>query len=154
MLFPTSFFCPDPVAGPDLPFLTAFYPGIDLLAYNRLQENWLGEQPTSQELVALLGEEAAELRKVAHAIFDFLWPDAATPETIAQLATKVAEVPTAIDRLRDLAAQAGAEMALELMLSWYKDTRVEKIPRRRRPCCHPPGSPRTPRLRHQDRRLR
>ena len=32
-----------------------------------------------------------------------------------------------MDRLRDLAARAGAEMALTLMLSWNKDARVEKI---------------------------
>ena len=110
-------FFPDPVAGFDSSFLTAFYPGIDLLAYNRLQENWPGAQPTAQELVVLLGEEAAKLRQAARDIFSFMWPKAPVPETMAQLAAKVGEVPAAVDRLRDLAARGGAEMALALMLS-------------------------------------
>ena len=85
----------DPVARFDSSFLIAFYPGIDLLAYNRLQENWLGAQPMAQELVVLLGEEAAKLRQAAQDIFSFVCPEAPVPETMAQLAAKVGEVPAA-----------------------------------------------------------
>ena len=73
----------DPVAGFDSSFLTAFYPGIDLLAYNRLQENWPGAQPTAHELVVLLGEEATKLRQAARDVFSFMWPEAPVLETMA-----------------------------------------------------------------------
>ena len=36
-------------------------------------------------------------------------------------------MPATGNRLRDLAARARAEMALALMLSWYKDAHVKKI---------------------------
>ena len=61
----------DPVAGFDSSFLTAFYPSIDLLAYNRLQENWPGAQPTAQELV-ILDKEAVKLRQAARDVFSFM----------------------------------------------------------------------------------
>ena len=37
------------------------------------------------------------------------------------------DASNAIDRLRDLVARVSSEMALALMLSWYKDARLNKL---------------------------
>ena len=82
-------------------------------------EAMAGWEPSAEDQVALLGEKAKALRDADEAVFATTWDSEPQPGSMAELAVRLQEVPDAVDRLRELAARSGAEMALTMVMSWF-----------------------------------
>ena len=79
-------------------------------------EAMAGFEPTAEDRVAALGEEAQALRGAGEAVFAATWESEAAPDNMAELATRLLEVPDAVERLRESAARSGEEMALTMKI--------------------------------------
>ena len=76
-------------------------------------------EPTAEDRVAALDEEAQALRGAGEAVLAATWESEAVPDDMAELAARLQEVPDAVERLRESAARSGAEMALTMIMSWH-----------------------------------
>ena len=83
--------------------------------------------PKPDEAVTQLVEDFSLLRLACITLMDVLYPGEATPSNVTDLARRLNDSPDAVDRLRDLASRAGVERVVALMLSWYKDAKLEQL---------------------------
>ena len=56
-----------------------------------------------------------------------LFPGEPATETVPDLVHRSGDGADVVDRLKDLAARSGAEVALALMLSWFQDATLEQL---------------------------
>jgi hypothetical protein len=89
---------------------------------------------SSGELVALAKgrlHPAAKLGKDLHealvSVFETLWPGRAAPAGIRALLQWVLLASNRLDVWKESAARAGAEQALEFMLSWYPGVNLDQL---------------------------
>jgi hypothetical protein len=87
---------------------------------------------TSGELVALAKgrlHPVAKLGKDLHeaivSVFETLWPGRAVPDEIQALLQWIPLAPNRLDIWKESAARAGAEQALEFVLSWYPGVNLD-----------------------------
>jgi hypothetical protein len=80
-------------------------------------------KPIDDFILRLLG--------VARKIFKVLWPEVAAPVEVHELTTWLATASGHVDEWRASAAQAGVEMALSFVLSWYDEVQLSQIGTRR-----------------------
>ena len=67
------------------------------------------------------------LRTSTGNLANVLFPGEPTAETVPDLVHRIGNGTDVVDRLKDLAARSGAEVALALMLSWYQDATLEQL---------------------------
>ena len=67
------------------------------------------------------------LRASTGNLADVLFPGEPAAATVPDLVRRIGDGADVVDRLRDLAARSGAEVALALMLSWYQDATLEQL---------------------------
>jgi hypothetical protein len=89
---------------------------------------------TSGELVALAKgrlHPVAKLGKDLHeaivSVFETLWPGRAVPGEIQALLQWIPLAPNRLDIWKESAARAGAEQALEFVLSWYPGVNLDQL---------------------------
>jgi hypothetical protein len=74
--------------------------------------------------VAKLG---GALRRAIVSVFETLWPARAVPDEIQALLKWIPLAPNRVDVWKESAAQAGAEQALEFVLSWYPGVSLDQL---------------------------
>jgi hypothetical protein len=82
-----------------------------------LAKGWL-------HLVAKLG---GDLHEAIVSIFETLWPGRAMPGKIQALLQWIPLAPNRLNVWKESAARAGAEQALEFVLSWYPDINLDQL---------------------------
>jgi hypothetical protein len=89
---------------------------------------------TSGELVALakgrlhpVAKLGRDLHKAIVSIFETLWPGRAVPSEIQALLQWIPLAPNRLDIWKESAARAGAEQALEFVLSWYPGVNLDQL---------------------------
>jgi hypothetical protein len=75
-------------------------------------------------LVAKLGRD---LREAIVSVFETLWLGRAVPGEIQALLQWIPLAPNRLDIWKESAARAGAEQALEFMLSWYPGVNLDQL---------------------------
>jgi hypothetical protein len=75
-------------------------------------------------LVAKLGKD---LHEAIVSVFESLWPGRAVPGEIQALLQWIPLAPNRLDIWRESAARAGAEQALEFVLSWYPGVNLDQL---------------------------
>jgi hypothetical protein len=91
-------------------------------------------QLSSGELVALVkgrlhpaAKLGGELRQAIVSVFTTLWPGQAVPDEIQVLLKWIPLASNRIDDWKESVAQAGAEQALQFMLSWYPGVNLDQL---------------------------
>jgi hypothetical protein len=74
--------------------------------------------------VAKLGRD---LHEAIVSVFESLWPGRAVPSEIQALLQWIPLAPNRLDIWKESAARAGAEQALEFMLSWYPGVNLNQL---------------------------
>jgi hypothetical protein len=89
---------------------------------------------TSGELVALaigrlhpVAKLGRDLHKAIVSVFETLWPGRAVPSEIQALLQWIPLAPNRLDIWKESAARAGAEQALEFVLSWYPGVNLDQL---------------------------
>jgi hypothetical protein len=89
---------------------------------------------TSGELVALakgrirpVAKLCKDLHEAIVSVFETLWPGRAVPGEIQALLQWIPLAPNRLDIWRESAARAGAEQALEFVLSWYPGVNLDQL---------------------------
>jgi hypothetical protein len=93
-----------------------------------------GAELSSGELVALAkgrlhlaAKLGKDLREAIVSIFETLWPGRAVPGEIQALLQWIPLAPNRLDIWKESAARAGAEQALEFVLSWYPGVNLDQL---------------------------
>jgi hypothetical protein len=91
-------------------------------------------QLSSRELVALVKGQlhpvaklGGDFRRAIVSVFKTLWPGRAVPDEIQALLKWIPLAPNRVDVLKESAARAGAEQALEFVLSWYPGISLDQL---------------------------
>jgi hypothetical protein len=91
-------------------------------------------QPSSGELMASIkgrlhpvAKMGGGLRQVVVSIFRSLWPGQAVPDEVQALLKWIPLASNRVDIWKESAARAGAEQALEFMLSWYPGVNLDQL---------------------------
>jgi hypothetical protein len=89
---------------------------------------------SSGELVALdkgrlhpVAKLGRDLHEAIVSVFETLWPGRAVPSEIQALLQWIPLAPNRLDIWKESAARAGAEQALEFMLSWYPGINLDQL---------------------------
>jgi hypothetical protein len=89
---------------------------------------------SSGELMALVkgrlqpvAELGGDLRQAVVSVFKTLWPGRAVPEEIQALLKWIPLASNRIDVWKESVARAGAEQALEFVLSWYPGVNLDQL---------------------------
>jgi hypothetical protein len=109
-----------------------------LEAYRKEQEIVPNSDPeaklSSGELMALVkgrlhpvAKLGGDLRRAIVSIFKTLWPGRAVPDEIQALLKWIPLAPNRVDVWKESAARAGAEQALEFVLSWYLGVSLDQL---------------------------
>ncbi|KAK1681288.1 hypothetical protein QYE76_042136 [Lolium multiflorum] len=81
-----------------------------------------------QEPITMLGYE---LRQAAEELYRLLWPTETLPGDLANLITWLENAPDRLLDWKELAARAGADMALSFVVSWYEEVNLDQLTSRR-----------------------
>src|SRR5664279_249365 len=86
-----------------------------------------GCDPSTEDRVAQLADEARALANASREVFESLWPKEMAPRVFSELARRLGDAPNNIPSLQESAARKGAEWALSLMVSWYPAAQPERL---------------------------
>jgi hypothetical protein len=142
--FPLLSSCPFAPPPHSLTALAGAFPDSDEAAVAALEEYRADQkiipssdpkaELTSGELVALAKgrlHPVAKLSKDLHeaiiSIFETLWPGMAVPDEIQALLQWIPLASNRLDIWKESAARAGAEQALEFVLSWYPGVNLDQL---------------------------
>src|SRR5664279_6252136 len=78
-----------------------------------------GCDPSTEDRVAQLADEARALANASREVFESLWPKEMAPRVFAELARRLGDASNTILSLQESAARQGAEWVLSMMVSWY-----------------------------------
>ena len=70
---------------------------------------------------------AVDLLNAAISAVASLWPGEETPESLGDMVSKLKETEDRLDEWRESAGRAGADIALQFVLSWYEGINLEVL---------------------------
>jgi hypothetical protein len=91
-------------------------------------------QPSSGELMASIkgwlhpiAKLGGDLHRAVVSVFRTLWPGRGVPDEVQALLKWILLASNRVDVWKESVARAGAEQALEFMLSWYPDVNLDQL---------------------------